>query len=154
MIGRLKQLFDRPHTGSAGAQGTAPDALPLAAAALLVEAAFMDGTMDEAERTTIVALLRQQFGLNAGEARELLAEGEAAVQATGDLYKFTRVLKDAFSPEERVRILEMLWAVALADGRVDHFESNLIRRISGLLYVSDRESGEARKRVLAQADEG
>jgi len=49
-----------------------------------------------------------------------------------------------------VRILEMLWTVALADGRVDHFESNLIRRIAGLLYVSDMDSGLAKKRVIAE----
>ena len=147
MIGRLKKLFDRP---SAGDTTTNTDALPLAAAALLVEAAFMDGTIDDAERETIKALLGSQFGLNEDETSALLAEGEAAVQETGDLYKFTRVLKDAFSPDERVRILEMLWTVALADGRVDHFESNLIRRIAGLLYVSDMDSGLAKKRVIAE----
>ena len=52
--------------------------------------------------------------------------------------------------EERVKIIEMLWEVAYADGVVHHYEANLIRRINGLLYVSDRDSGAARKRVAAR----
>lgn len=150
MIGRLKQLFDTTASNKNEPAGKNTDALHLAAAALLVEAAFMDGTMDEAERETIEALLREHFTLSEEEARDLLADGEAVIQETGDLYKFTRTLKDAYDQDERVRILEMLWEVTLADGAIDHFESNLIRRVSGLLYVPDRESGEAKKRVLAR----
>jgi uncharacterized tellurite resistance protein B-like protein len=45
-------------------------------------------------------------------------------------------------------MIEMLWEVVYADGNVDHLEANLLRRVAGLLYVTDRESGEARKRVL------
>lgn len=150
MIGRLKRLFDTTAGDGDGQMDKNTDALHLAAAALLVEAAFMDGTMDEAERETIEALLREHFTLSEDEARDLLADGEVVIQETGDLYKFTRTLKDAYDQDERVRILEMLWEVTLADGAIDHFESNLIRRVSGLLYVPDRESGEAKKRVLAR----
>ena len=47
-------------------------------------------------------------------------------------------------------MIEMLWEVAFADGRLDHFESNLIRRVGGLIFVSDRDRGDARKRVMAR----
>ena len=49
-------------------------------------------------------------------------------------------------------MMEMLWAVVYADGELDDFESNMMRRVAGLLYVDDRASGEARKRVLARIE--
>ena len=57
---------------------------------------------------------------------------------------------DFFEPEERIALIEMLWEVAYADGELHDYEASLIRRITGLLYVSDRDSGEARKRVRAR----
>ena len=63
---------------------------------------------------------------------------------------FTRAIKDALPPEERIGVLEMLWEVVYADGRLHDYEASLLRRVAGLLYVSDRDSGEARLRVLAR----
>jgi len=80
----------------------------------------------------------------------MIEEAEQAVQETGQLYGFTRVIKDRYTPEERVRMIEWLWQVAFADGNVDMFESNLIRRIAGLIYVSDVDRGRAKKRVQAR----
>ena len=57
-------------------------------------------------------------------------------------------MKDGFSHDERVRMIEMLWEVVLADDEIHDHEANLLRRVAGLIYVSDRESGDARKRVL------
>ena len=63
---------------------------------------------------------------------------------------FTRVIKDRYSPEERVELVEMAWEVVYADGELHDYEANLLRRLGGLLYVSDKERGDARKRVLAR----
>ena len=59
-------------------------------------------------------------------------------------------MRNHFSEEERVKMIEMLWEVVYADGDLDDFEANMMRSVTGLLYVSDRESGDARKRVLAR----
>ena len=77
-----------------------------------------------------------------------MEEGRKFVADSSDLYGFTRIIKDNFSEEERIRMIEMLWEVAYSDGERHHFEANLVRRVAGLIYVSDRESGEARKRVF------
>jgi uncharacterized tellurite resistance protein B-like protein len=147
MINRIKQLF----TAGGGAESGRPeDELRLAAAALLVEAASMDGDFDDQERHTIAGLLHRRFDLNEDETATLIAEAEDAVDASGQLYAFTRIVKDRYDAEERIGMIEMLWEVAFADGNVDHFESNLIRRIGGLIYVSDRDRGEAKKRVMAK----
>jgi len=122
----------------------------LAAAALLVEAASMDGDFDDAERSRITELLQNRFELSDEETATLVGDAEQAVQESGQLYGFTRVVKDSYTPEERIEMIEMLWEVAYADGRVDHFESNLIRRIGGLIFVSDVDRGAAKGRVMAR----
>ena len=67
-----------------------------------------------------------------------------------ELHTITKVVRDHFDEAERIEMIEMLWAVVYADGELEDFEANLMRRVTGLLYVSDRDSGEARKRVLAK----
>ena len=117
-------------------------------AALLVEAATLDDSFDPAERATILKLLTGRFALSSSEAEDLLAEAEAEVSNVHHLYAFTKAIKDAFDHEERIEVLEMLWEVAYTDGELHDYEANLIRRVTGLLHLSDRESGAARKRAL------
>ena len=151
MIAKLKKLL-------AGRQGREADitadaeTLKLASAALLMEAACMDGHADAGEIATVTALLGEHFELDADEASELAEAGRAAVAQSVELYGFTRTIKDSFNHDDRVRMIEMLWQVAYADGILHDFEANLVRRVSGLIYVPDRESGEARKRVLERLD--
>lgn len=147
MLERLKSLFS-PDAGGAGARTHGLDELQLAAAALLVEAARMDDDYDDQERTLIAGLLRDRFSLDADDTEALVAAADEATEDLVEVYGFARRVKDAFDHEERIRMVEMLWEVVYADGEVHDHEANLLRRVSGLIYVSDRESGDARKRVL------
>jgi uncharacterized tellurite resistance protein B-like protein len=122
----------------------------LAAAALMVEAATMDSSFDADERARIAALVQARFGLSSEEAQALVAEAERAASSSVEWYGFTRAIKDGFDHAERVQLVEMMWEVAYADGALHDYEASLLRRVAGLLYVGDRESGEARKRVLAR----
>ncbi len=144
MLNKIKSLLSSPSP----TEVKPARSLELAASALLVEAAVMDGTFDEAELKVITALLCERFSLNASEAAELIEDAKKVVEGSIEIYGFARTIKDSLDNAERVEIIEMLWRVVLADGQVDDYESNLIRRISGLIYVSDRESGDARKRVM------
>ena len=138
-LGGARAPAERPRGG---------EAHQLAAAALLVEAATMDDSFDEAERATILELLSERFGLSVEEGAELIAEAEAEVAHSNQLYAFTKPIKDALEHEERIDIVEMMWEVAYADGALHDYEASLIRRVTGLLHVSDRDSGAARKRAL------
>lgn len=120
----------------------------VATAALLIEAASADGEVDAAEQAAIRQVLQRQFSLAEDELETLFAQAHAAHDAQSQLLRFTRALKDRYSEAERTEIIEMLWEVAYADGALHAYEDNLLRRIGGLLYVSDRDRGEARKRVL------
>ena len=151
MIKKLKIMLEQFSKNEPAARNN-EETLRVATAALLMEAACMDGQIDEAEQATIIDVLIGQFGLNKAEAEELAEAGRQAVVASNELYKFTRTIKDNFEHGERVKIIEMLWQVAYADGHLHDYEANLVRRVCGLIYVSDQESGQAKKRVLEQLD--
>jgi uncharacterized tellurite resistance protein B-like protein len=151
ILDRLKSILPPMSSGAAHPPGQhTVDELHLAAAVLLVEAARMDSEIHEAERARIGTLLRERFGLGAEEAHELLELAERAAAESTHWQGYTRVVKERFDQDERIQMLEMLWEVVYTDGRLHDHEASLLRRITGLLYVPDRESGEARKRVLAR----
>ena len=133
-------------------RSNAEEPVAAAAAALLIEMAVMDGACDTSERETVVRLISERFDLKSSDVAELVTEAEAAVSSSVELFSFTRILRDDFDHLDRIKMIEMLWEVAYADGILHDFEANLIRRATGLLHVSDRESGVARKRVLEQLD--
>lgn len=128
------------------------NAVAVAAAALLIETAVMDGNLDEAERGTITRLLVTHFQMEASEVAAVIEEAEKTIDNAVELFSFARVLRDDFEHADRVEMIEMLWEVAYADDVIHDYEANLIRRVTGLLHVTDRESGEARKRVVERLD--
>ncbi len=148
MIKKIAALFQAEPAAVARTATHDDDDKRVAAAALLIEAAMMDSQFDDDERATIAALVQQRFDLEPDESEELIARAARAVDETQQLYRFTRVINDTFAPEERVELIEMLWAVVYADGELHHYEANLLRRVAGLLYVSDKDRGLAKRRVL------
>ncbi len=125
-----------------------PDDLQVAIAALLVEAAGMDDQFGPAERLVIERLLAERFALPKEATERLLATAERAVSQSSQLFRFTHLAAQELGPEGRVKLIEMLWEVAYADGVLDANEDALLRKIAGLIYVPDKDRGEARKRVL------
>ena len=151
MIDRIRKLLLGEGGGGAEAAPDAAEDDPrVAAVALLIEAAVMDGDFDEAERHVIAGLLKDRFGLEPGAVEDLIAAGADAVEGSNQLYAFTRVVKQGFDFEQRIGMIEMLWEVAYADGILHDYEDNLLRRVAGLIYVTDQERGLARRRVMAR----
>ena len=123
------------------------DELQLAAAALMVEAARLDGEFGKTERAHIELILRQRFKLDTAETQLLIDAAVGAVDAIPEIYGFTRTIRDQFNHDERVVMMQMLWEVAYADGELHDYEASLLRQVAGLLYVTDKESGIARQRA-------
>ncbi|MBT4738852.1 MAG: TerB family tellurite resistance protein [Rhodospirillaceae bacterium] len=121
-----------------------------AAAALLVEAAMADGTFDDQERAQVKDVLVHLFSLPEESLDGIIADAEETVAQSNQLYGFARTVKDSLDYDGRVELMQMLWEVVYADGQLDDFEANLVRRVSGLLYVTDQDSGRARKAALEQ----
>jgi uncharacterized tellurite resistance protein B-like protein len=139
-------LFLTGRAAPAPAEGG--DELALAVAALLIEAARMDDSFDAAERAAIGRLLAEKFHLPPDDVQALIAEAEHAVRHSTQVYPFTRQICARLEPEARAHIIEMLWEVAYADGVLDPHEDMLLRRVAGLIAVSDRERMVARRRAL------
>jgi uncharacterized tellurite resistance protein B-like protein len=125
----------------------ADDDYRLAAAALLVHAAAIDGEMSSSERDTLHAVIKKHFNLDDATTGELIDKATAAEHEAVDLYHFTRLLNRALDEEGRAKIVEMMWEIVYADGQRDELEDNLLWRAADLLGVSTRERIELRRRV-------
>jgi uncharacterized tellurite resistance protein B-like protein len=113
--------------------------------ALMIEAGNADGSLDKAEQTLIIEVIARQFELDEAQAAEMM---NAAVDQSAkrvELHSLLRRLRDNSDYEERLGVMEMIWMVVLADGKLDHIEAQLMRRLAGLLFVSDVDSGLAAK---------
>ena len=113
--------------------------------ALMIEAGNADGSLDKAEQTLIIEVIARQFELDEAQAAEMM---NAAVDQSAkrvELHSLLRRLRDNSDYEERLGVMEMVWMVVLADGKLDHIEAQLMRRLAGLLFVSDVDSGLAAK---------
>jgi uncharacterized tellurite resistance protein B-like protein len=148
VISELLGMFGGAGRAAAGTPADRDQDLRLAAAALLVEAAEAADGFAAEERAAIRRVLAQRFTLDAAAAERLLEEGRRASERSVQLFGFTRIVNERASPEEREALIEMLWEVVLADGRLDPLEDALLRRIGGLLDVRDRARGAARQRVM------
>jgi len=122
-------------------------ALELAMAALLVRASIIDDDLNRAELDRIAAVLTERFQLSADAVSKLIAEAREAEAKAVDLYRFTRVITENLDQEGRKGLIEMLWEVVLADGKVDEYEENLVWRVAELVGVSTRDRVLLRKAV-------
>ena len=124
--------------------------LQVAVVALLIRAATSDARFGEEERDTIRRIAADSFGLTPEAVASLVKEAEGEESETLDLHRWAQAIKRAYSEEERVGVIEKMWEVVYADGVLDDYEANLLRRVAGLIYGPDRESGQARQRVIAR----
>ena len=143
MLAQIRKLLTAPESSPAPS-----DQLQIAVAVLLVEAARMDDNFDKAERGVIERLLAEKFELTPDATQELLALAESTAEKSNQLHPFTRLAVQRMDPAQRVRLIEMLWEIAYADGVLDPEEDALLRRVAGLIYVSDADRVAARQRVL------
>ena len=122
----------------------------LAATALLVHAATIDGEMSQPERDKLRALLKHRFDLDDAATSELIDEATIAENDAVDLYGFTSSINRSLDEEGRRRIVEMMWEIIYADGELNEFEDNLVWRAADLLNVSSRDRIEIRRRVAGE----
>ncbi len=118
-----------------------------AIAAVLVMAARADGDYGDAERAVVDQALAGRFGLDAAGAAKLRAEGEDAELESIDIYQFTKAIRTSIAHDDRIAIVEALWAVVLADGARDPHEDTLMRQLVDRLGLSPMDSALARQKV-------
>ncbi len=152
MLDTLKRLFERQPVSPVSSPEERDHDVRLATAALLFEVVRADGTVQDAERTVMRAAVQSTFDLSADELEELVRLAEAASARAVSLYEFTQVVNAAFSPEEKKRVVELLWLVAFADARKDPLEEHAIRKVAGLLGVSHPDFIDAKLRARSAGE--
>jgi uncharacterized tellurite resistance protein B-like protein len=136
MLQILRDLFDDPSRGPSSPLGD-KHALELAAAALLVEVARIDGAMQPAERAAVLRAIHEKFALSDQEAEALLQAAEREITHAGGYYPFTSLINRNFAQPQKEHLVELMWRAAYADNEMSAHELHLMRKIAGLLHVSD-----------------
>jgi len=114
--------------------------------ALLVHAAKIDENYTVAEKEIIKKVIVQLNGVELNESEKLLKIAEKVEENSNQIVEFTKEIKK-YSMEFRLKIIEIIWKIVYSDGASDNYESNLIRRICGLLYISDKDNGIIKTKV-------
>ena len=136
-----------------GRQSGEEEDATFALAVLLIEVARSDDRVEGRERGIIEGALTRRFGLERSEVTRLMKTAEEGAIKAVDLHRFTQTVVREFSEEERIGVIEMLWEVAYSDGLLTGDEDALIRRVAGLIYVSDWERGEAKRRITQRSQD-
>ena len=114
---------------------------------ILVEVAAVDGKIDESEIRMIKKSLLNYFEVNENKLDAIVNKCLEKADEPNSLHYFTSKINKEFEYGKKIKLLEILWEIILVDGKIHDFESNLVRRLSGLLYVSDVDCGNAKKRA-------
>ena len=146
MFNKLKNIFDKKIEE----ENEQFDTVQIAISTLMIQTAVYDGVFDEQEKSEILELIKKYFNFSEDQKLSLFKIAMKVNDDSNDMQQFTRTLNDNLSEEEKLNIIEMLWRIIISDGHIDDYENTLIRKISGLLYISDRDVGQIKKKLLPQ----
>ena len=118
---------------------------------LMIEAAYTDGQIDKSELKKIKLSLINTFDENPKDVDSVIKDAIINKDNSKSLHYYTSFINKNFTDQKKLLLIEALWEIVLSDGEIHDFESNLIRRLAGLLYISDVKSGNARTRALSKA---
>jgi uncharacterized tellurite resistance protein B-like protein len=125
--------------------------LGIAACALLLELAHADDHFSDAERTHIEDVIRQHFALDADGARTLISVAQDARDGAAGIHEFADLMRDKLDEGQKVRLVEMMWRLALSDGEIAQREAYVMERVAGLLGVPAAELASARTRATGRS---
>ena len=145
MLKSLKNIFNKAEDTSSDLDNS----LHLLCG-LMIEAANIDGLIDQKEIDKIYYVLVNVFNEDAQEVELVLKKCIDEIDSNKSLHYFTSKINKLFDEYKKIVLLEVLWEIILEDGKIHDFESNLIRRLSGLLYISDVQCGIAKRKALAK----
>ena len=154
MLRSLKDLFDNLTASlTAPASGQAPaeqeHTLQLATAVLLVEVMRAEPGLQDSERDAVLTALRRKFALADDELQRLLELAHETARTSYDYQRFTRLMNERYTQEQKIRVVEAMWEVAFADHHLDAHEHHVISKVAGLLHVTHGEYISAKQHAQA-----
>lgn len=136
MIDKIKNFFSK-NVLEPEAETTSPD--QLATAALLIEVMVIDGDLDDQEMQAIAGTLSNMLHLSKEQIDQLIELSKEEVAEATSLYQFTKEINEHFDIEKKLSLMTAMWRVAFADGHLDKYEENIIRRVADLLHIRHSE---------------
>ena len=149
MIDLIKQFFSKDVIASRPVQGkeTSHD-IRVATCALLLEMARIDGTFSDSEKTQIIRTLKEVYGLSEEAVANLIKISTEELDDSIDLWRFTNLINQNYSPEEKIQVIEMVWKLAYTDGVLDKHEDYLLHKLANLLRLTHKQLIDAKLKVL------
>jgi len=135
MINKIKEFLTKLETKEEKEINPSQEELNLTCAALLIETAFADNSLDKEEILSIKKLLKEVYELDDLIIEKIVEEGELSVKNSTSLFEYTKPLNQFMSYENKVTLVGLMWKIAYADGNLDKYEEHLIRKISDLLHI-------------------
>ena len=151
MFAQLKKIFGHEVVRDGLLEQREP--IETLTAAMLIELARSDFSESEVEGAAIRQMLRDRFRLDEAALSTLLANAKKRADTATSLHEFTHRLNRELPEVEKLAIVEMLWKVSHADGRIDKHEEHLIQRIAGLLHISDRDRVRLKLKVVVDGSQ-
>lgn len=148
MLKAIQEFFERtiapvPHETAQAAQHR----LQLATAALMLEVARVDGRVEASEQAALRDALMREFALGEGQTETLLALAEREARESSGDYAFTSLVNRGFDAADKLRVVEYMWRIAYADGRLDAHENHFMRKIADLLHIARADYVAAKQRA-------
>ena len=122
--------------------------LNLAIIVILLRASSIDGIKDDIELNMIKDIAQKELNIEKEVLESLYTKAIEEEDFTADIYKYTKIINDNFEENDKLNILKLVCKIINVDKNIDPFESNFVRRLSGLLYITDRQAGEIKKEFL------
>jgi len=148
----IERLFKRKSSENKNEDLTSSSLIEEAVAVLLLRAANIDGKKDAKEIDAIKKLIIKQFNYDEQKTNALIDSASDKEESSTDLFEWSKIINDHYDLDSKKIVFSMMCEIICADGLIDPFESNFIRRLSGLLYISDKEAGIIKKQVMKEKD--
>ena len=145
----IKKFFGEKSSNKQNQDDLNSSLIEEAVVVLLLRAANIDGNKDEQEIESIKKLIIKQFNYDEEKANILITSASEKEENSADLFEWSKIINDHYDLNSKKIVFSMMCEIICADGLVDPFESNLIRRLSGLLYISDKDAGAIKKEVMS-----
>ncbi len=148
----IKKFFGEKSSNKENQDEINSSVIEEAVVVLLLRAANIDGKKDEQEIEAIKRLIIKQFNYDEEKANMLITSASEKEENSADLFEWSKIINDHYDLDSKKIVFSMMCEIICADGLIDPFESNLIRRLSGLLYISDKDAGAIKKKVMNNKD--
>ena len=147
------EFFKKTFGGSQNVtDGAAPvsdseEDLKIATCALFLEIANIDDEFSDEERASILAVIQSEYGLSETQALEVARRAASELEGSIDMWKFTNLINENYDEAERIRVVELLWRVVYADGKLDKHEDYLVHKLARLLRLTHKQLIAAKLKV-------